>query len=70
MKSRSGSFLDMFPTYLIFSTIQIRLAFFYLISLTISGFSPILAYVFSLLDGKRVNSFIYLPRLDPEMFNF
>ncbi|KAF7362253.1 High-affinity nicotinic acid transporter [Mycena venus] len=33
--------------------VQKRLAFFYLMSLTISGFSPILAYVFSLLDGKR-----------------
>ncbi|KAJ6593467.1 major facilitator superfamily domain-containing protein [Mycena capillaripes] len=33
--------------------VQKRLAFFYLISLTISGFSPILAYIFSLLDGKR-----------------
>ncbi|KAJ7686519.1 major facilitator superfamily domain-containing protein [Mycena rosella] len=33
--------------------VQKRLAFFYLMSLTISGFSPILAYVFSLLNGKR-----------------
>ncbi|KAJ7188694.1 major facilitator superfamily domain-containing protein [Mycena filopes] len=33
--------------------VQKRLAFFYLLSLTLSGFSPILAYVFSLLDGKR-----------------
>ncbi|KAF8178649.1 major facilitator superfamily domain-containing protein [Mycena galopus ATCC 62051] len=33
--------------------VQKRLAFFYLMSLTVSGFSPILAYVFSLLDGKR-----------------
>ncbi|KAJ7169057.1 major facilitator superfamily domain-containing protein [Mycena crocata] len=33
--------------------VQKRLAFFYLMSLTISGFSPILAYVFALLDGKR-----------------
>ncbi|KAJ7502985.1 major facilitator superfamily domain-containing protein [Mycena galericulata] len=33
--------------------VQKRLAFTYLMSLTISGFSPILAYVFSLLDGKR-----------------
>ncbi|KAJ7018347.1 major facilitator superfamily domain-containing protein [Mycena alexandri] len=33
--------------------VQKRLAFFYLLSLTIAGFSPILAYVFSLLDGKR-----------------
>ncbi|KAJ7099567.1 major facilitator superfamily domain-containing protein [Mycena belliarum] len=33
--------------------VQKRLAFFYLLSLTISGFSSILAYAFSLLDGKR-----------------
>ncbi|KAJ6589874.1 major facilitator superfamily domain-containing protein [Mycena vulgaris] len=33
--------------------VQKRLAFFYLMSLTISGFSPILAYAFSLLNGKR-----------------
>ncbi|KAJ7935100.1 major facilitator superfamily domain-containing protein [Mycena leptocephala] len=33
--------------------VQKRLAFFYLMALTISGFSPILAYIFSLLDGKR-----------------
>ncbi|KAJ7668665.1 major facilitator superfamily domain-containing protein [Mycena polygramma] len=33
--------------------VQKRLAFFYLMSLTVSGFGPILAYVFSLLDGKR-----------------
>ncbi|KAF9031255.1 MFS general substrate transporter [Hymenopellis radicata] len=32
---------------------QKRMAFFYMFSLTVSGFSPILAYVFSLLDGKR-----------------
>ncbi|KAJ7821141.1 hypothetical protein B0H14DRAFT_2599495 [Mycena olivaceomarginata] len=31
-----------------------KLAFFYLSSLTVSGFSPILAYVFSLLDGKKI----------------
>jgi hypothetical protein len=30
-----------------------RLAAFYLMSITISGFSSILAYVFSLLDGRR-----------------
>ncbi|PFH52138.1 hypothetical protein AMATHDRAFT_79876 [Amanita thiersii Skay4041] len=33
--------------------VQQRLAVFWLISITTSGFSPILAYVFSLLDGKR-----------------
>ncbi|KAF8070733.1 major facilitator superfamily domain-containing protein [Lyophyllum atratum] len=33
--------------------VQKRLAIFYLISITMGGISPILAYVFSLLDGKR-----------------
>ncbi|KAH0588802.1 hypothetical protein H2248_004602 [Termitomyces sp. 'cryptogamus'] len=33
--------------------VQKRLAIFYLISITMSGISPILAYIFSLLDGKR-----------------
>ncbi|KAG6857182.1 hypothetical protein H0H87_008247 [Tephrocybe sp. NHM501043] len=33
--------------------VQKRLAIFYLISITMGGIGPILAYVFSLLDGKR-----------------
>ncbi|KAF5348639.1 hypothetical protein D9758_006746 [Tetrapyrgos nigripes] len=33
--------------------VQKRLAAFYLLSITISGFSSILAYVFSLLDGRN-----------------
>ncbi|KAF8891797.1 major facilitator superfamily domain-containing protein [Infundibulicybe gibba] len=33
--------------------VQKRLAIFYLISITIGGFSPILAYLFSLLNGRQ-----------------
>lgn len=33
--------------------VQKRIAAFYLLSITASGFSPILAYVLSLLDGRR-----------------
>ncbi|TFK44906.1 major facilitator superfamily domain-containing protein [Crucibulum laeve] len=33
--------------------VQKRIAIFYLISITMGGISPILAYAFSLLDGKR-----------------
>ncbi|KAF8653322.1 hypothetical protein AX16_004022 [Volvariella volvacea WC 439] len=33
--------------------VQKRLAIFYLISITMGGFGPILAYVFSLLNGRR-----------------